>query len=73
MITSELVVVKSEFLPPTLTLGTTWDRRWCLGKSLAGTGPLTNKDSDHRIVSTGDGWQEEVEQALWHLWYKTRG
>lgn len=44
----ELVVVKVQFLPPTLTLGTSWDRRWCLGTTLAGTAPLTNKDSDYR-------------------------
>lgn len=72
MITSELVVVKAGFLPPTLTLGTIWGRRWCLGTTPAGIGPLTNKDSDHRIVFTGDGWLE-VGQALWRLCSKTRG
>lgn len=48
MITSELLVVKVEFFPPTLILGTMWDRRWCLGTILAGAAPLTNKDSDYR-------------------------
>ena len=47
-VTSESVVVKVEFLPSTLALGTIWGRRWCLGTILAGPCPLTNKGSDYR-------------------------